>query len=102
MSDTDIPASVMPKTKFISERLRGTRAAAVLSEMCIKAERDASYDAVLRPWLLNQTSTLGLREAAEPFGNYSSDLAFANVVDALDSASAAFRAAKIDPSGWPK
>lgn len=63
------------------------RARDLLRAMHERSGADASYRPLFSDWAFGEGSTLALREAARPFGNYMGDLAFANIVDALDTAS---------------
>lgn len=78
----------MADAKLFNEKLRSGYERALFAKMVERAERDAAYSERMSSWLGGRGKTLALRELAEPFGDYWRNLAFANVVDGLDAASA--------------
>lgn len=72
--------------------LRTVGQRALFAHMIERADNDVAYAADLSKWIAHG-STLLLRDLAQPFGDYWRDLVFANVIDALDSVRASYKAA---------
>lgn len=72
-------------TGNLERRLHSGYERALFAKMVERAEAAPEYKEQLVFWL-SKGSTLLLRDLSKPFGSYWRDLAFANLVDGIDSA----------------